>query len=228
MSWFQRYLSTSVGKKQIVAVTGLGLVGFLLAHLAGNLLLFAGPQAFNEYSHKLISNPLIYVAELGLLTIFVVHIGFTVKLSLENRAARGPVGYAMVRTRGKPSRRSFASQTMLYSGALVLVFAVLHLMTFKFGAWYDIKYGDVVMRDLYKLTLDVFHKPLYVAWYLVAMVVLGAHLHHAIGSLFETFGLDHPRYTPTLLVLTRLFAWVIALGFASIPLIVFAWYRGAP
>jgi succinate dehydrogenase / fumarate reductase cytochrome b subunit len=224
MNWLQRYLSSSVGKKQLTALTGLGLAGFLVAHLAGNLQIFkafGGAEAFNLYSHKLISNPLIYVAEAGLVALFIAHIGLAVRLTRENNAARGPVPYAMVRTRGKPSRRSFASQTMIYSGALVLVFVVLHVKTFKYGEFYEASYaGHEKIRDLYKLVLEKFHEPGYVAWYVVAMVVLGAHLHHALGSLFETFGIDHPRWTPLVLVGTRAVGWLIAVGFALIPLFV--------
>ncbi len=189
MSWIARYASSSIGKKQIVAATGLGLVGFLVAHLAGNLLVLKddGGQAFNGYSHFLITHPLLYLAEGGLVALFSVHMGLAAKLTLENRAARGPVGYAVVRSRGGASRRSLASQTMKLSGALVAVFTVLHLLTFKWGPHYTIKYGDgVLMRDLATLVVEVFRKPAYLAWYLVCMVVLGLHLHHAIASVFET------------------------------------------
>lgn len=224
MNWLKRFLSTSIGKKQIVAATGLGLVLFLIAHLAGNLLIFGGAEAFNRYSHGLISNPLIYVAEAGLLAIFLVHVGLTILLTLENRAARGPVGYAVVRSRGTPSRRSFASQWMILSGAVVLVFTVLHLVTFKFGAYYEARVpgpaGAEVLRDIYKLVVIKFHEPAYVGWYAVAMVVLGLHLQHAIASTFETFGLDHPRWTPLVLRGSKAFAWAIALGFGAIPVLV--------
>src|SRR5437867_350205 len=109
MSQARQFLASSIGKKQIVALTGLLLVGFLIAHLAGNLLVFEGPEAINAYSHKLLTNPLIYVAEAGLAALFLVHMGLALELTRENLAARGPVRYAMVRSRGRPSRRTFAS-----------------------------------------------------------------------------------------------------------------------
>lgn len=223
MSWIKRFASSSIGKKQIVAVTGLGLVGFVIAHLAGNLLALLpdGEKAFNSYSHALISNPLIYVAEAGLLALFLVHIGLAIKLTLENRAARGPVRYAMIKSRGKPSRRSFASQTMILSGALLLVFTVLHLLTFKFGQHYETTVDGVVVRDLHRLVLEVFRSPGYVAWYVVCMIVLGLHLHHAIASVFETFGIDHPRWTPLINAGSKVVAWAIALGFIAIPVAIF-------
>jgi succinate dehydrogenase / fumarate reductase cytochrome b subunit len=227
MSFLLRYVNSSIGKKQVVAATGLLLVGFLIAHLAGNLLVFRGPAAFNEYSETLTKNPLIYVAEAGLAAIFLVHIGATLSLTRANRDAR-PVGYAMVRSRGRPSRRTFASQWMILSGGLVAVFAVLHLMTFKFGPGLAAGYkfvdpaghGEAVMRDIYRLEIEVFHRPLYVLWYAFAMGVLGLHLHHAITSSFETFGLDHPRWTPLVGQASRALAWLIAVGFLMIPLLV--------
>jgi succinate dehydrogenase / fumarate reductase cytochrome b subunit len=222
----RRFGTSSIGKKQLLALTGLGLAGFLIAHLAGNLLIFRGPEAFNEYSHALVSNPLIYAAEAALAGLFVVHIALALKLTRENRAARGPERYAMVRSRGRPSRRSFASQTMVYSGLLAFAFLVLHLMTFKYNV--DIAgltvapiavrvHGGVEMRDLYARVIQVFHEPAYVGWYLFSMLVLGLHLSHGASSLFETLGLDHPRWTPAIRLGGRIFAWAIALGFASIP-----------
>lgn len=221
MSWLFRYLNSSVGKKQVVALTGLGMVGFLVAHLAGNLLIFVGPEKFNEYSHALVTNPAIYLAEAGLVAIFLTHVAFTARLTLENAAAR-PVGYAVVRSRGGPSRRSLASQTMILSGSLVAVFIVLHLFTFKFGEHRDVTYGGVVMRDLYWLVVKAFKNPLYVAWYLLAMVVLGLHASHGIVSLFTTFGIENPSWERAIRWGGRGLAWAIALGFALIPLVVAA------
>ena len=224
MSWLVEYASTSIGKKQVVAITGILLIGFLIVHLAGNLLIFAGPAAFNEYSHKLITNPLIIPAEVVLALLFVTHIVMAVRVSAENRSARGPVPYFMIQSRRGPSRRTFASQTMIYTGVWTLVFLVLHLITFKFGAHYQVK-GEaaaaVPMRDLYRLVIEVFSRPGYVAWYVASMIALGLHLQHGSSSLFQTFGIDHPKWTPAILVAGRIFAWGIALGYVSIPVWVY-------
>lgn len=222
---FASFVSSSIGKKQVVAATGLLLIGFLIAHLAGNLLIFAGPEKFNAYSHGLITNPLIIPAEVVLAAVFLVHIAFAVRVSAENRRARGAVGYVVVRSRGRPSRRSLASQTMIVTGVWTLVFLVTHLITFKFGTWYEVTHGGVIMRDLHRLVLEAFASPLYVAWYVASMIVLGFHLHHGVSSLFQTFGIDHPRWTPLIRKGGFVFAWTVAFGYILIPL--WCYFSGA-
>src|SRR5688500_15074775 len=137
LSWITRYLRSSIGQKQIVAITGLALVGFLIAHLAGNLQIFnafGGKAGFNAYAHKMMDlGPILWIMRIGLATMFLVHIGMAVSVQRQNWAARGPEAYRVIRTRGGPSRRTLASQTMIYSGALVLVFVILHILTFTLG-----------------------------------------------------------------------------------------------
>ena len=199
-----------------MAVTGLALIGFRIMHLAGNLLVFASADAFNGYSHKLISNPLIYVAEAGLLFFFVSHLLAGLSVTRQSRAAR-PVGYAMKRRAGHTSNKSVASTTMIVSGIVLLVFVPLHLWTFKFGAYYETG-SEPVVRDLYRLLIEVFRDPLHVLLYVVAMTIIGFHLWHGFGSGFETLGIGSRagirRAGQTLAVL-------LAGGFAIIPIIVF-------
>ena len=161
--------SSSIGSKFLIALTGLFLVIFLVAHLAGNLLFIAGPDAFNEYSHKLTSNPLVYVAEFGLLAIFALHIVKTIALYAGSYAAR-PHGYAKRRwakTKNAKSRKSVSSSTMIVTGTITLLFVITHLATFKFGTYYETSDG---VRDIYRLQLAVFSNPGYVAFYILAMV----------------------------------------------------------
>jgi succinate dehydrogenase / fumarate reductase, cytochrome b subunit len=210
--------STSVGTKLLIALTGLALVGFLIVHLAGNLLLLAGPEAFNSYSHKLISNPLIYPAEAGLAGLFVVHIWKAIANFRRNRSAR-PARYAVKRPAGHTSRKTVSSTTMIVSGTTILVFLVLHLKTFKFGAYYDAMEPGV--RDLYRLTLEVFHKPGYVIWYVTAMVLVGMHLRHGITSALQSLGALPAGRTGKLLTAGAIVAALIAGGFALIPIWVY-------
>ncbi len=220
--WIRRYATSSIGKKQILALSGFLLIVFLIAHLAANLLVFRGPDALNGYSHALVTNPLIVPAEIGLAAVFLVHVGLAIRVSVENRRARGPVGYRMVRSRGRPSRRSFASQWMLLTGAWTLVFLVLHLLTFEFGPWYEARLSDgTAVRDLYRLVVETFQSPGYVGWYVLSMVALGLHLHHGVASLFETFGIHHPKWTPAILAGGKAFAWAMALGYMTIPVLIF-------
>ncbi len=209
-----RVLSSSVGSKLLIALTGLGLLVFLIAHLTGNLLFVVGPDAFNEYSHALVSNPFIYAIEFGLLAVFLVHIFKTVKLTAASRAAR-PVAYARKERAGGPSRKSVSSSTMIVTGLITFAFVILHLRAFKFGTWYETPEG---VRDLYRLQVEIFSNPLYVGFYMLVMVLIGSHLWHGASSAAQSLGIDHPRYTPTILWVGRALAILIAGGFFVLPL----------
>jgi len=209
-----RFLTSSVGTKFVLGLTGLLLCGFLVTHLAGNMLLFLGPTAFNEYSHKLISNPLIYFAEIGLLLLFITHITWAVRMTLENNAAR-PVPYGYKNPAGHTSRKSLASSTMIYSGLLVFFFVVVHLKQFKYGPDYPAEGGT--MRDLHRLVVELYKQPGLVAFYAVMMVVLGFHLWHAFASGLQSLGITHPKAGRLILLAGRLFAVVIAGGFLILP-----------
>ena len=208
--------SSSIGSKFLIALTGLFLLIFLVGHLAGNLLFIAGPDAFNHYSHNLTSNPLVYVAEIGLVVLFVLHIFKTVGLYAGSFAAR-PERYAKkkwAKTKNDRSRKSLASSTMILTGTITLVFVVTHLATFKYGAYYENAEG---IRDIYRLQLAVFSNPAYVAFYLMAMTVIAFHLWHGVASALQSFGLDSPTWTPRLLLLGRGVAVILGLGFAILP-----------
>ena len=212
------YLSSTVGSKLLVGITGLILFGFLILHLAGNLILFAGPEAFNHYSHKLISNPLVYPAEIGLVLIFLLHAYKTIRLTLVSRAAR-PQGYVMKRRAEYTSRKSLASTTMIVSGLFLLVFVPIHVKTFKFGAYYDS--AEAGVRDLNRLVFEIFSRPGYVVFYVIAMIVVGFHLWHGVSSTVQTIGIDTRRVTPVVRRIGWASAIIIAVGFIAIPLWVF-------
>lgn len=212
------YLRSSIGRKQLMGISGLGLSLFVLAHMSGNLLLFVGPEAYNSYSHFLVTNHFIYVAEAGLLALFIAHTAIGIKLSIENRRARSS-RYALEPSGTKAANP--ASKTMLYHGLVILVFTIYHLVTFKFGKVYHATYGGVQMRDLYRLVTEVFQNPAYVTWYSVALVLLGVHLSHGFASSFQSLGFYHPRHTRCLKVFGYAYAAVIALGFMAPPLVIF-------
>ena len=218
--------SSSVGSKILIALTGLALAIFLIGHLAGNLLFLVGPDAFNHYGHNLTSNPLIVVAELGLIAVFLLHIAKTVAGVLANRSAR-PQAYAKkqwAKTKNGASRKSWSSTTMIVTGTITLLFVVTHLITFKFGTVYETPDG---IRDLYRLQLEVFSNPLYVAFYLVAMFIIFSHLWHGLSSAAQSMGVDHPAWTPRILVVGRILSVAIAGGFFVIPIFTFLLSRGA-
>lgn len=202
------FLDSSIGKKMTVALAGFLLVGFLVTHLAGNLLLFVGPSAFNHYAETLESNPLLPLAELGLVALFLVHIVQSLRARLANNAAR-PVGYEVYSGKGA---RTPGSRTMAVTGVVILVFVVLHVATMKFKA------GGAKGEDLFTHVAVWFTNPLYSLFYVVAVLGVGLHLSHGVQSAAQTFGLSHPRYTPLLKKAGLGLSALLTLGFASMPL----------
>src|SRR3989338_121586 len=195
MTTFTYYLKSSIGKKQIVASTGLLLIFFVIGHLAGNLLIYLGPEVFNHYAEKLEHlRPGLNIVEFGLLAVFVIHLWLTAVIVIENYSAR-PVGYSVNKPAGD---RSLAARLMPYTGTIILAFVIWHLLDFTFidkegprsvladGKSYAI-YGVV-----YNSFFDLAHSLLYI----IAMVALGFHLSHGIQSFAQTFGFNHPKYTP--------------------------------
>jgi succinate dehydrogenase / fumarate reductase cytochrome b subunit len=216
---FRRVFTSSVGTKLLIGLTGLALFAYLVVHLVGNALIFLGQDTFNEYSHLLVSNPLIVPIEIGLLLIFLLHIYKAVTMWVGNQAAR-PVGYRKKERAGHTSRKSVASSTMIVTGLITVVFLLIHVKQFKYGAYYAAM-GHEGVRDLYRTEVEVFRQPAWVALYTVCTLLVALHLRHGISSAFQSLGLDHPLYT------RRLVAWGIALaiviggGLATIPVLVY-------
>lgn len=206
------YFTSSIGKKQITAITGLGLVGFTATHLAGNLLMFLGADVFNTYGHKLVTNPFILGAEAILLGMFLLHITLALTVTVQNAQARGRRYYIKRRSGGE----TVASMTMPVTGTILLIFIILHLINFKFGTHYETTVDGVVMRDLHRLLVEYFSNPLYVAWYVFAMAALGLHTGHGLQSSLQTWGLNHPSYTPYIKAVSVLYGVGVAVGFSSL------------
>jgi len=217
------WIGSSIGRKQLIGLTGLGLSGFLLMHMAGNMLILVGPQAYNEYSHALTSNPLLIVAEIVLLLMFLGHMMFALKISWSNYKARDS-RYAVMSNGVK--RTSWIRRSLWAQGLLILAFIILHLATFKYGPHYTVNYGKGEMRDLHKLVLEVFSEPGYDVWYAVALVVLGLHLGHGVASSFQTLGINHPRYNCGIKTAGLLYTVVVIAGFLSQPFYVYFIHRG--
>jgi succinate dehydrogenase / fumarate reductase cytochrome b subunit len=207
-----RLFSTSVGTKILIGITGVALFLYLLIHIAGNLIVFFGPAAFNKYAYTLESNPLLPMVEIGLLLVFLLHIYKTVRMFIGNRSAR-PVGYAVKKYAGRPSRKTLASSTMIVSGLWLLVFLVIHVRVFRFGVEHEWPAGG---RDLYRLEMEAFTNPLMVAFYVISMVIVGSHLWHGISSSFQSLGLDKPAWTRFIIPAGKVMAVLIAGGFIVI------------
>jgi succinate dehydrogenase / fumarate reductase, cytochrome b subunit len=209
-----RTLGSSVGSKILIGSTGLLLLIYLAVHIAGNLLVFLGPTIFNTYSAALLTNPLIPVIEVGLLAIVLLHIFMTIRMYLVNLQAR-PVSYVQKRSAGRPSRKSFASSTMIFSGLWLLVFVIIHVNAFKYGTVYRASNGE---RDLYRLEMENFSNPLTVGFYIITMLVVGSHLWHGVLSGFQSLGVQNPSDAPRALRTAKVVAVAIAGGFIIIAL----------
>lgn len=220
LRWFFRLLSSSIGQKFVMGVTGLLLCGFLVAHLAGNLLLFAGAKAFNEYAHALHQQwELLAIAELGLLLLFLAHVYLAITTAIGNTNARS-AQYVMKQTK-IPGRVIGANSWMFASGAVVLGFVILHLIDLRFALRFDLKYVlETDPEAPYLNTITVLRNPISRLIYFVGVIILGIHLSHGFASAFQSIGLNHPKYMPMIKLLGKIFAIAIAIGFASIVVIV--------
>jgi len=226
MKWLLTYLSSSIGKKQVMGATGCLLLLFVLGHMAGNLqLLYPDPAeaqaAYNTYTALLnTSEKLLLLVEAGLAGIFIIHIYLAVTLKLQNYKARGAAGYVVNARKG---RKQFPTFIMIWTGLAILAFIVWHLCTIRgikaFGAGTHYLYinpevaGGRVVRDMWLTTVEVLGNPLFAVFYISTMLILGFHLWHAISSAFQTMGINHQKWTPIIDKLAILYCVVVACGF---------------
>ena len=213
------FVKSTVGRKYIMGISGLVWMGFVLVHMAGNMLIFVSADLYNAYGHALVSNkPLLYGAESILVLALIVHVSTAISLTIENRKAKG-TRYA-VNPNGEKGP-TLASQTMGIQGSVVLAFIILHLATFKYGTHYETTVNGVQMRDLHRLIIEIFQQPGYVAWYVVSLILLMFHLSHGAHSIFQSFGFLERK----MLSGVRKFAWtyaiIVVVGFLSQPAYVF-------
>ena len=214
-----RYMTSSIGKKQIVAVSGLLLVLYLMFHLSMNLLLYGGPELYNMFPEKAEATGLLLkIIESLLALVFIAHIGFTIACVLENRRARTPYEVS-----ASSKKRSLATRLMPYTGTILLLFLIQHLRDYKLvdhhGMASFINGQDL---GLYGLVFNSFLNPLRSAFYIVAMFAVGFHLAHGIQSVLQSFGFNHPYYTPIIQKVSTGVGLLFAVLFSSIPVYVFA------
>jgi succinate dehydrogenase / fumarate reductase cytochrome b subunit len=207
-------LSASIGKKYVMGWTGLLWSLFLVVHLAGNIAIFVGAEALNAYAHKLASlGPLLYIAEIGLAVLFLLHAGLAIWVTLENSASR-PEPYGLSRSKGG---KTLASSTMIWTGLFVVVFLIVHLVTIKFAAHRDFVLKGETVPDIHHTTLALFQSPFYAIFYCVGVCLLGLHVSHGLHSSVRTIGLHGKTFTPKIEKIAIAFGWIVALGYASFP-----------
>ncbi len=228
MNSLTRFCTSSIGRKWIVAVTGLALFGFVVAHMIGNLQVFLGPESINRYGAFLQgTGELLWVVRLGLLAMLILHVVFTIKLRLENRSARS-AKYAVTEHRAA----SIPARWMAMSGVMVLCFIIYHLLHFTVqvpatnlipgGVNFETLHDAKARHDVYNMMVRGFQVPIVSFFYLVGVGLLAMHLQHGIMSMFQTLGLNTGKLRPLWEKGGPAFAWIIFLGYASIPVAVLA------
>ena len=231
LRWFDRFLTSSLGKKVVMSMSGIFLMLFLVIHLLGNLQILSndGGVGFNLYAKFMTSNPLIKTTSYLLYFSILLHAVQGWLLWSQNRRARGAQGYAVKVTRAVNTNPNAASR-MGWLGTIIFIFLLLHLWQF----WFQMKTGNVeainingvMVKDLYTPVVAAFSDPLYVVVYVLSMYVIALHLGHGFQSAFQTLGINHQKYTPLIQFLGKLYAILIPLGFALIPVLVFGNVQG--
>jgi succinate dehydrogenase / fumarate reductase cytochrome b subunit len=207
MNWLIQMLWSSIGKKLLMALTGLSFCGFLAGHLAGNLTIYGGKNAFNSYAEHLHAlGPVLTLAEWGLLVFALVHVSTGLILFYQNYRARTS-RYVVNK---KAGGRTIGSSTMPYTGILLLAFIIFHLINFHFV--------DKTNTTIYQIVAQTFENPIYVVIYILAMIVVALHVSHGLWSAFQTIGANHVKYMPFIMALSIVFSLAVGFGFGIIPL----------
>lgn len=219
-------MTSSIGQKLVMSLTGLFLISFLVVHLAGNFQLLAADngESFNIYAHFMANNPLIKTISWGLYAGILLHAVQGLMLWWKNRAARGPKKYAVTATRGAKGVASNAAKRMAILGTLVLAFLFIHMGDFWWASKWSgegglppVTYDGVAYKNLYTKVWASFKQEWIVIAYLIGLVALALHLRHGFWSAFQTLGLNHPRWTPLIKSVGLIISIIIPLAYAVIP-----------
>ncbi len=239
LDWVKPVFASTVGAKFIVALTGFALTGFVITHMLGNLQIFLGAEAINEYAKKLKElGPLLWVARIGLLAVLVLHVGLTIKLKIRSNEAR-PIPYSHPKT----VQATLASRTMIYTGLAILFFTLFHIAHFTLGVVQPVqeqvavKEGekkvetkevgmldlrdDKGRHDVYRMMIHGFSNPIVAVLYILAQLFLMCHLSHGVASAFQSLGANTPRLQST----WRCLGWAVTLlvGGGNLAIVVCVW-----
>jgi len=222
MNWLTKLLTSTLGKKLLMSLTGLFLIIFLIAHLVGNLQLLADDngESFNLYAEFMTTNPLVKTVSYLLYASILVHIIWALLLSVQNRKSRGKEAYAVVN-----NASSWSSRNMGILGTLIFIFLVIHLRSF----WYEMHWGGIAtivydgteVKNLYAVVKAAYAQIWYVVLYVSSMAILAFHLWHGFASAFQTLGLNHVKYNGLIKSLGMIYSILIPAAFALIPLYMF-------
>lgn len=212
---------SQVGRKILTGLTGFLLLFFIIFHLAGNLAIFGDPDAMNSYSHFLHQlGPLLWLARVGLIVIFVVHAWIGISIWWGKRKAR-PTDYNVYSSKGGASKQGLSSRSMAFTGLVLLVFVVVHVNTFALGDAGSVDVNGTQMTDIKSLVIETFQNPIYAFGYTFVMILLGAHLGHGIWSAFTSLTLRSPKASAMIYTIGVVVAILLAVGFLFIPLYIY-------
>lgn len=205
------FLRRTVGQKIVVGLTGLGLCLFIFVHMLGNLFILSGPEAYNAYAHGLHEIPFMILLEFGLLIFFVGHIVLSLLLSIKNRQAKGIGGLSAKGLKKSPLVHNW----LWLQGLILFLFLILHLLSFKFGTYYETQLDEKKVRDIYRLVVENFQNPFYTIGYSLVLFILSVHLLRGLPASFKTLGLSHPFYLSLVEKLAWLFSILVTFGFLA-------------
>jgi succinate dehydrogenase / fumarate reductase cytochrome b subunit len=221
MSVLARLIKSSLGKKYLMAITGIGLFLFVIAHMLGNLQIFIGPDAINRYGNFLQTTPeILWPARIGLLAFVGIHIWTSIALTIENRAAR-TARYEVKEV----VDASLASRTMIWSGLIVFAFVAYHLAHFTLMVThpaYRNLHDELGRHDVYRMMILGFQQPIISGFYILGVGLLCVHLGHGVAAMFQSLGLKNEAYEVRIDALAKIAAVILFLGYAAIPISVWA------
>lgn len=226
MPSFLKALKSPVGRKMLTGITGIGLIIFVIFHLIGNLKIFGDVHAFNKYTHFLEGlGWILYTLEIGLAIAFLLHAYIGISIWWNRRKSR-PHGYSKYKGKqpnldNKQNHNDWASRSMIFTGIVLLVFLVFHLLTFKWGDTSPIVINGEQMRNLKALVIETFQNPWYVIWYTFVMILLGIHLKHGFWSAFTSLSMKRKKYSAVIYTIGIIAGILLAVGFLFIPLYIY-------
>ena len=228
----KQLFSSTLGRKYIMGASGMGLVVFLIGHLAGNLTLYTGTSdATNAYSAKLHSLGYGLLAiEIGLYATILIHVIAAIQVTLASKKAR-PIGYAEIKTKGGPTKNTYTSRNMILTGLVLLVFMIIHMKQFRFGPnveeGYTATVNGMMVHDIYRVVVETFADIKWVIFYCACMFFLGFHFRHGFWSGFQSLGAMNPRWSKPIYALGLILALLLTVGFFFMPIYIYATQGGA-
>ena len=206
------FLQKTLGQKIIIGLTGLGLCLFIFVHMLGNLLILAGPKEYNLYAHGLHEMLILEILEIGIFGLFIGHIVTSMLVNIKNKIAKGEP----YKIKASGQKKTFiADQLLVFQGVVILVFLALHLLTFKFGTYYETTIDGKTVRDIYRLVQEFFQNHLFVLGYTFSLIILTIHVIHGLPASLKTLGFYHPRYSPWVEKISWVFGLGVMIGFLT-------------